>query len=194
MNCAVEGVWPSGSCSSTLLSISFSFELQRGDIRIFDFGMARELRTEDADDEGTYKLSRMTGSLRYMAPEVALGKRYNEGCDVYSFCIVLWEILALERPYNNFKSEETFMSKVFEKGARPPLQTSWPNSYKKLLERGWVENLQERIKMDEISKLLRSEVIQLRHGGEFCDSSLCRASQSPIFAYSLFTNLLLYDT
>lgn len=41
---------------------------QRGDIKVFDFGFVRELRDEAKGPDETYKLSKMTGSLRYMAP------------------------------------------------------------------------------------------------------------------------------
>jgi serine/threonine protein kinase len=39
----------------------------RGDIKIFDFGLAKEVR--DPDDEGNYKLTGYCGSPMYMAPE-----------------------------------------------------------------------------------------------------------------------------
>ena len=38
-----------------------------------------------------------TGSLRYMAPEVAKQTPYNETCDIYSVGLVLWEVCSLER-------------------------------------------------------------------------------------------------
>lgn len=36
-----------------------------------------------------------------MAPEVALGRPYNELCDVYSFAIVCWEMMALSKPFED---------------------------------------------------------------------------------------------
>jgi serine/threonine protein kinase len=36
-----------------------------------------------------------------MAPEVAMEEPYNELCDVYSFSIVFWEMMALAKPYGN---------------------------------------------------------------------------------------------
>jgi serine/threonine protein kinase len=41
----------------------------RGDVKIFDFGLAKEIDPRQMDAEGTYKLTADTGSLRYMAPE-----------------------------------------------------------------------------------------------------------------------------
>jgi hypothetical protein len=45
---------------------------QRGDIKIFDFGLAKELHDEDKDTNGLFKLTGMTGSPRYMAPGMYL--------------------------------------------------------------------------------------------------------------------------
>ena len=52
----------------------------RDDIVLFDFGLAREIREEDRVTDHTWKLTGDTGSLRYMAPEVAQSKPYGENC------------------------------------------------------------------------------------------------------------------
>eukprot|EP00543_Licmophora_paradoxa_P018116 CAMPEP_0202477130 /NCGR_PEP_ID=MMETSP1360-20130828/93784_1 /ASSEMBLY_ACC=CAM_ASM_000848 /TAXON_ID=515479 /ORGANISM="Licmophora paradoxa, Strain CCMP2313" /LENGTH=320 /DNA_ID=CAMNT_0049104365 /DNA_START=36 /DNA_END=995 /DNA_ORIENTATION=+ len=62
----------------------------RGDVKIFDFGLAKEISPDSQSKDGTYNLTGDTGSPRYMAPEVALDKSYNETVDVYSFGILLW--------------------------------------------------------------------------------------------------------
>ena len=36
---------------------------------MFDFGLAKEEKSMDGDDYGTYKMTGQTGSRRYMAPE-----------------------------------------------------------------------------------------------------------------------------
>ena len=54
----------------------------RGDIKVFDFGLAKEVHENLSDGDGCYNLTAMTGTPRYMAPEVALNKPYNESCDV----------------------------------------------------------------------------------------------------------------
>lgn len=43
----------------------------RGDVKIFDFGLAKELPTSEKLADGTYNLTADTGSMRYMAPEGA---------------------------------------------------------------------------------------------------------------------------
>jgi serine/threonine protein kinase len=59
---------------------------------LYDFGLAKELK--GPHENGKYKLSGNTGSWAYMAPEVAKGYKYNLSVDVYSYGILLWELLS----------------------------------------------------------------------------------------------------
>ena len=74
MGCAVAR-WPSHCCIAfeILKPDNIGFDV-RGDIKIFDFGLAKELHPDDKMENGLYNLTGDTGSPRYMAPEVALGK------------------------------------------------------------------------------------------------------------------------
>ena len=65
----------------------------RGDVRIFDFGLARIMPANGDPYTDTFDMSG-AGSPRYMAPECLIGQPYNLKVDVYSFrkvnvCIVL---------------------------------------------------------------------------------------------------------
>ena len=42
---------------------------------------------------GRYNLTEAVGSWAYMAPEVVLGQPYNEKVDVFSFGVILFEVL-----------------------------------------------------------------------------------------------------
>lgn len=46
------------------------------------------------------KLRGQTGSIRYMAPEVALGTPYDETVDIYSMSLVAWEAIHLRKPFH----------------------------------------------------------------------------------------------
>ena len=75
--------------------------LPDGRLALFDFGLARLWRLSEADLDGneTRKLTGNTGSLRYMAPEVALSKPYSHKAEVFAFATVLWEMASHERPF-----------------------------------------------------------------------------------------------
>lgn len=63
----------------------------------------------------------MTGSLRYMAPEVARREKYNEKVDVYSYGIVLWQVITAKTPFEGI-NRQSFIIDVVEGGKRPDLE------------------------------------------------------------------------
>jgi len=65
-----------------------------GELKLIDFGLAKELPNVKIECDDVYAMSGETGSLRYMAPEVADNRPYNHKADVYSFGIILWEMVA----------------------------------------------------------------------------------------------------
>ena len=117
----------------------------------------------------------MTGTLRYMAPEIALGERYNEKCDVYSFTVLLWEMLTCERPYNHFVCQEKLMQHVFTQGERPALPRHWNKSLKELVQSGWTPNVEERATMRQMCRGLSSLIQDLTHNH---DSTTNKSSSS----------------
>ena len=109
---------------------------QEGYIKIFDFGLCSCVRTDRNDMSESYQLTGNTGTLRYMAPEVALGKPYNYTVDVYSFSIIIWQICQGKVPFSNL-GKKSFLAKVVRDGLRPPLDPIWPDKFKLLLEMCW---------------------------------------------------------
>eukprot|EP00547_Thalassionema_nitzschioides_P004655 CAMPEP_0194215092 /NCGR_PEP_ID=MMETSP0156-20130528/16616_1 /TAXON_ID=33649 /ORGANISM="Thalassionema nitzschioides, Strain L26-B" /LENGTH=307 /DNA_ID=CAMNT_0038943515 /DNA_START=81 /DNA_END=1001 /DNA_ORIENTATION=+ len=63
---------------------------ERGTVKIFDFGMARELPRKLVNMNEVYEMSGKIGTARYMAPEVLLGQRYNQKVDSYSWSMLYW--------------------------------------------------------------------------------------------------------
>ncbi|KAG7341161.1 serine/threonine protein kinase [Nitzschia inconspicua] len=131
----------------------------RGDVKIFDFGLAKELDESKKLQDGTYHLTADTGSLRYMAPEVFLGKPYNETADTFSFCILFWQILAMETPYEGF-TVKMFEKSVITGGARPKINQDWGKTIVTLLGQGYVDN-PKRPAMNEVCEQLREEINNL---------------------------------
>lgn len=129
----------------------------RGDVKLFDFGLARELAPQDQMDCGVYNLSGETGSLRYMAPEVAKGRPYNMTVDVYSFSILLWQICSLVTPFENL-NKQTHHDQVVLGNVRPPINPSWPKELSTVMSNGWSEDMTVRPDCSHIMDVLRTEM------------------------------------
>jgi serine/threonine protein kinase len=137
-----------------------------GDVKLFDFGLAKEL--DDTLKSGCselYELSGNTGSLRYMAPEVARSEPYNLSADVYSFGLLLWQICALDLPYDGMNRQD-HSELVVHGNERPQLESSWSTPLRILMKRAWEPDPLVRPSMDSIYKILRREICALRDGDD----------------------------
>jgi serine/threonine protein kinase len=120
----------------------------RGNVKLFDFGFARLLpHNRNVDD--TFKMTGRIGTLRYMAPEVALKEPYNLKADVYSWAVILWEILSLDQPYKTLPLEQ-FLKVTCQRGKRPKLDEAWPQSARDLISRSWANAIFSRPTMQEV--------------------------------------------
>lgn len=135
----------------------------RGDVKLFDFGLAKELAPDAQGYSESYELSGNTGSLRYMAPEVALCQPYNLSADTYSFGLLLWQTCSLGLPYDGMNRMD-HEQRVILGGERPPLDTSWSTPVRILMKRAWEKEPSARPTMDSIYKILKREVSALRGG------------------------------
>lgn len=131
----------------------------RGDIKLFDFGLVKEFDPSKRDPQGLFNLTEDTGSPRYMDPQVALGKPYNELCDVYSFSILLWQMLELDTPFEGF-TMSMFTKKVVEGGARPLVNDKWSEELQAVMRKGWGP-ISKRPSMIDVCEVLREELSRL---------------------------------
>ena len=84
-----------------------------GHAKIFDLGLAKELHDGDRR-----KHTGNCGTKRYMSPECGRFEHYGLSSDVYSFSLLLWEILSLERPFAKLTAKD-FSDKVYYGNKRP---------------------------------------------------------------------------
>ena len=108
-----------------------------GVLKLYDFDVAKIMpELSLVDMEATFRFTQNVGSVRYMSPECGLGYEYNRKSDIYSFSLVLFEILSLEKPFQNIKSYDHEKS-VFRVGTRPIVPDNWPDPIRDLLQTGW---------------------------------------------------------
>lgn len=139
----------------------------RGDVKLFDFGLAKELdpSLQSEGCEEMYELSGNTGSLRYMAPEVARSDPYNLSADVYGFGLLLWQICSLDLPYDGMNRQD-HSERVVYGTERPEIDPSWSTPLRILIKRAWEPEPLVRPAMDAIYKILRREICALRDGDD----------------------------
>ncbi|GAB4831317.1 hypothetical protein Ancab_005328 [Ancistrocladus abbreviatus] len=71
--------------------------------RVADFGVAKVV---DATGKGTKSMSVIAGSCGYIAPEYAYTLRVNEKSDIYSFGVVILELVTGKRPVDHEYGEK----------------------------------------------------------------------------------------
>jgi len=129
------------------------------EVKIFDFGFTKELREADSLDDGLYNLTGNTGSPRYMAPEVGRSMPYNLSADVYSFSTLMWELCTLEQPYSGM-TPTTHRELVINGPYRPPIDEDWPINLRRIMERGWSGDINERPSMMDYCTALEREIVE----------------------------------
>ena len=144
---------------------------QKGDVKIFDFGLAKTLHPDMRNTVGLYMMTGRTGSLRYMAPEVALGQPYDLRADSYSFGILFWQICALIYPYSGY-SCEMHTDLVIMKGYRPKPDRSWPETWSRIMQQCWSNDIFDRPDFDRIVVSLDDELELLLANKNNCQYSV----------------------
>eukprot|EP00526_Cylindrotheca_closterium_P009517 CAMPEP_0113608004 /NCGR_PEP_ID=MMETSP0017_2-20120614/3689_1 /TAXON_ID=2856 /ORGANISM="Cylindrotheca closterium" /LENGTH=431 /DNA_ID=CAMNT_0000516651 /DNA_START=71 /DNA_END=1366 /DNA_ORIENTATION=- /assembly_acc=CAM_ASM_000147 len=143
-----------------LKSENIGFDL-RGDIKMFDLGLAKEI-PKGAPPGAEFNFTAMCGTPRYMAPEVGLGKPYNEKSDVYSLSLLGWEILEMALPFAAIKSTQRFLHHVWKEDGpkmRPPISKKISKEVKGLLEKGWGGNHKQRPSASEFEGFMRKQCV-----------------------------------
>lgn len=113
-----------------------------GTLKLFDFGLVTCVKTR-TNAKDAYDMTGYTGSLRYMAPEVALREPYTEKVDVYSFGIMLWQMAKDRLPFKGLGRQEFFRD-IVQGGGRPKIDKTWPAGFNDLLCRCWRRDPEER--------------------------------------------------
>jgi len=130
-----------------------------GTIKLFDFGLSRMLEGASSYSNNVYKMTGKTGSLRYMAPEIVNQCPYNYKVDVYSFGIILWELLSNKRSFMGIKENE-FMTDVVYGTRRPsPMNQNWPEKLIELMNTCWDVDCSKRPTFSKIVHILDTILI-----------------------------------
>jgi serine/threonine protein kinase len=120
-------------------------------IKIADFGLSH-MKNNPAGSMGVYSVC---GTRCYIAPEVLQKKPYDTKADVFSYGVVLCEMVNGNYPFETMESRETYsLNEMIVSGMRPRMPDECPSHLRILIERCWDDNPQNRPTMEEILELL----------------------------------------
>ncbi|KAL0336432.1 UNVERIFIED_CONTAM: Integrin-linked protein kinase [Sesamum radiatum] len=120
-------------------------------MKVGDFGLSKLIREQHSND--VYKMTGEAGSYRYMAPEVFKHQKYDKKVDVFSFAMILYEMLEGEPPLSHYEPDEA--ARYVAEGHRPSFRAKgFTPELKELVEYCWAADTTMRPSFLEILKRL----------------------------------------
>jgi serine/threonine protein kinase len=140
---------------------------------ICDFGLSAWLDpTNPTSNEDS------VGTPLYMAPEVINGENYGTPIDVYSYGVLLYQLITGDMPFSHLAHGKIFdLQRHILQGERPQLPDDTPPGFKELVPRLWNADPNQRPTFAQIIE----ESDKLRFPG--CDESAWNAYKAKVLGF-----------
>ena len=125
--------------------------------KLTDFGVSSEVSSRK-------EMTAETGTYRWMAPEVTQHQPYSFSADVYSFAMVMFELLTRNVPFQDRTAILAAVSAI--KGERPPVPPGTPAKYFELMHSCWHQDQLMRPDFSRIIDVVR--VMESNLGPQDC--------------------------
>ncbi|RHZ85075.1 hypothetical protein Glove_71g38 [Diversispora epigaea] len=127
-----------------------SYNFKKNLLYISDFGLSKLIEQNVKNSE---KIN-IFGVLPYIAPEVLSGKKYTKAADVYSFGIIVYEIVTGLAPYYDIPHDRDLARQICI-GLRPKIPFHIPKLIAQVIMRCWDARVTHRPTFEELNKELQ---------------------------------------
>jgi c-src tyrosine kinase len=98
------------------------------EVKVSDFGLSRQ-----KDHHDTNVTETQTGPLKWMAIEALRERKYSTKSDVWSYGVVMWELLCRSEPYPHLSAVHAAIA-VIKDGLRLPIPDDAPPLFIKIMK------------------------------------------------------------
>src|SRR5687768_9914641 len=124
-------------------------------LKIGSLGISKPANVS-SDDEEIY------GVIPYIASEVFQGQKYAKASDIYSFGMIMWNLMTGREPFWDQDHDTDLIIEICD-GHRPPIVTNAPKDYIELMKECWDPDPIKRPStfdlVQKINKMKRAELI-----------------------------------
>jgi tetratricopeptide (TPR) repeat protein/tRNA A-37 threonylcarbamoyl transferase component Bud32 len=108
---------------------------KNGYAKLADFGLAKLIEARALPEDATHSLTSgfIVGTIAYMSPEQASGRPVDARSDIFSFGVVLYELLSGRKPFPGVTDLETLQRIIH--GTPAPLPEALPLSLRAVVEK-----------------------------------------------------------
>ncbi|UZO03086.1 uncharacterized protein OCT59_023499 [Rhizophagus irregularis] len=152
----LSGIHDAGNIHKDFHSGNILYNNHNDLLSISDLGMCQPVN--DNERKGIY------GVIPYMAPEVLRGYKYTKAADIYSFGIIMNELMSEEIPYNDIPHDH-FLGVKICKGFRPKISEDTPKLIVDLIIKCWDAKAENRPTAKELCQTF------LRYGNDMDDEN-----------------------
>lgn len=148
-NCTIHGdLKPHNILFSTSANDSRQFTA-----KVTDFGVSRQV-------VGSHVYTGTVGTMQYMSPEQLEFGRLSEKADIYSFGLIMWQIVSGRSPFKNVTMADIYRRVVVERW-RPEFSEDVAEDYVSLAQRCWSHVPSNRPPFQQIRETLEQMEITI---------------------------------
>ena len=120
-------------------------------LSISDLGLCKPVKYFQSHS----KKNEIYGVLPFVAPEILRYKPHTSASDIYSFSMVMWEIISGITPFNN-KNHDLHLALSICRGEHPEIIENTPQCYVDLMKKCWNNDPLRRLTASKVKDIIEN--------------------------------------